>query len=107
MMMGPDTPPVKTTATETARSIGGRWIIGEMKCEMPGMGPMTAVITIGYDAEKGKYHGSWIDTMHDHLWVYTGSVDATGKILTLEAEGPNMMNPAAGPMKYRDVIEFK
>jgi hypothetical protein len=111
MMMGPDTPPVKSTATDTVRSLDGRWIIGEMKGEMPaamGGGKVTAIITLGYDAEKGKYQGTWIDSMHDLLWVYTGTLDATGKILTLEAEGPNMMDPAdKSKMKYRDVIEIK
>ena len=111
MMMGPDTPPVKSTATDTVRSLDGRWIIGEMKGEMPaamGGGKVTAIITLGYDVEKGKYQGTWIDSMHDLLWVYTGTLDATGKILTLEAEGPNMMDPADKTrVKYRDVIEIK
>jgi hypothetical protein len=45
--------------------------------------------------------------MTDHLWVYEGTLDPTGKIMTLEAEGPNMMDPAGGTALYRDVIEFR
>ena len=69
---------------------------------------MHAVLTLGYNSEKGTYQGTWIDSMHDLLWNYTGTMDATGTILTLEAEGPNMMDPASkDKIKYRDVIEIK
>ena len=40
------------------------------------------------------------------MWKYVGSVDATGKILTLNAEGPNMHNPTK-TAKYKDVFEVK
>jgi hypothetical protein len=44
--------------------------------------------------------------MMTYLWVYDGSLDASGKVLTLYAEGPDFA--AEGKMaKYRDVIEFK
>jgi hypothetical protein len=106
-MSGPDMPPMKSTGTDTVRSLGGRWVLCELKAEMPGMGTMSAVLSLGYNTETGKYQGTWIDTVHDHLWVYAGTLDSTGKILTLETEGPNMMDPAKGNTKYRDVIEFK
>lgn len=106
-MGGEGMPPMKATGTDTVRSLGGRWVICELKSEMPGMGAMQAVLTIGYDSETGKYQGTWVDTVSDLLWIYEGTLDATGKILTLEAEGPNMMDPAAGRTRYRDVIEFK
>jgi hypothetical protein len=45
----------------------------------------------------------------DHLWIYDGELDRTGKILTLSAEGPDCSGTdTSGKMaKYRDVIEFK
>lgn len=106
-MGGEGMPPMKATGTDTVRSLGGRWVICELKSEMPGMGAMQAVMTLGYDSETGKYQGTWIDTVSDLLWVYEGTLDPTGKILTLEAEGPNMMDPAGGRTRYHDVIEFK
>ena len=67
---------------------------------------MTAVQMIGYDSEKKKYVGTWVDSMMNHMWRYEGSVDDSGKTLTLEAEGPNFM--AAGKTtKFRDAYEFK
>ena len=44
--------------------------------------------------------------MLNYMWKYEGTVDAAGKVLTLETEGPSMMKP--GQMaKYKDVTEFK
>jgi hypothetical protein len=40
-----------------------------------------------------------------YLWIYSGSLDAAGKVLTLDAEGPDF---SGGPnmVKYQDIIEF-
>ena len=35
---GPDQPPMKMTGTETVRTLGGLWTIGEGEGEMPGGG---------------------------------------------------------------------
>jgi hypothetical protein len=52
-------------------------------------------------AEPQKEH-QWLT----HLWVYDGALDAAERVLTLDAEGPDMA--AEGKIaKYRDVIEFK
>lgn len=106
MMMGPGMPPVKTTGSESARAIGGLWVVAELKGTMPTGGPMSAMLTLGYNPEKKKYVGTWVDSVMNHMWHYEGTLDATGKILTLETEGPNMMSPGK-TAKYRDVIEIK
>ena len=104
-MMGPDQPPMKCKGSLTSRSLGGFWVINEMTGDMMGT-PMTGIQTIGYDPEKKKYVGTWVDSMMNHMWQYEGSVDDSGKILTLEADGPNFA--ADGKMtKFRDVYEFK
>lgn len=106
-MIPPGMDPIKSKGTDSVRSIGGRWIVAELTNEIPGLGAMQAIMTLGYDSEKSKYQGTWVDSIQDHMWIYTGTIDATGKILTLEAEGPNMMDPSGPPGKYRDVIEIK
>ncbi len=105
---------MKATGTDSVRSLRGdagetgRWVIGELKTEMPGMGTMNAILTLGYNSETGKYQGTWVDSMTDHMWVYVGTLDDAKKTLTLEAEGPNMADPASKEkVKYHDVIEFK
>ena len=102
----PGQPAEKCKGTETARSLGGFWMISEFKGTMPGGMPMNGVMTLGYDPQKKKYIGTWVDSTNSHMWHYLGTLDAAGKVLTLEAEGPDMTTP--GKMaKYRDVIEVK
>ncbi len=101
----PGQPPVKGKMQEKVRSQGSFWIISDGKAEMMGM-KMDVVLTIGYSPEKKKYIGTWTDSMMPHMWLYEGTVDSTGKVLTLEAEGPSMLKPGT-TAKYRDVTEFK
>jgi hypothetical protein len=104
--MEPGQPPAKSTGTESVRSLGDLWFLAEGQGEMPGGGPATMMMTLGYDPQKKRYVGTWIGSMMTHLWVYDGELDAAERVLTLEAEGPNMA--AEGKMaKYKDVIEFK
>jgi len=50
--------------------------------------------------------GTWVDSVTSHLWKYEGTVDDSGKTLTLEAEGPNFMADGQ-TAKFRDVYTFK
>jgi hypothetical protein len=100
----PGKPPVKTRGTESVRSIGGFWTQSEVKGDFFGT-PFTGVMILGYDAEKKKYLGTWVDSIIPYLWKYEGSVDATGKILTLETEGPG--HEPGKLVKFRETIEIK
>jgi len=96
---------MKCTGTMKTRMLGGFWIVNEMQSDIMGT-PMTGIQTIGHDPARKKYVGTWVDSMTNHMWQYEGTVDQQGKVLTLEAEGPNFM--AAGKLtKFRDVYEFK
>jgi hypothetical protein len=102
----PGQPAMKCQGKETVRSLGGFWILAEGKSEMPGGGPFTHIMTLGYDAEKGKYVGTWVDSMSGYLWKYEGEVDPTGNILTLYSEGPCPLQPGK-IFKFKEVTEFK
>jgi hypothetical protein len=105
-VMEPDKPPMKWEGTENVRSIGGLWIVAEGEGEMPGGGPATTIMTLGYDPQKGRYVGTFIGSMMPHMWLYEGELDAKQKVLTLHTEGPNMA--AEGSMApFKDVIEIK
>jgi hypothetical protein len=95
--------------TESVRSLGGLWTLAEGQGELPcGGGPATTVMTLGYDPQRQRYVGTWIGSMMNHLWIYEGSLDADGKVLTLDSEGPSMAEGSPGKMaKYKDAIEFK
>lgn len=104
VVMEPGKPPVKSRGTESVRAIG-LWIVAENRGSIMDM-PFTGLLTVGYDPLKRKFIGTWIDSISTYLWKYEGTMDATGKVLTLETEGPN---PAAGGKlaRFRDVIELK
>lgn len=93
--------------TETVRSLHGIWFVAEGQGDMPGGGTATTVMTLGYDPQKKRFVGTWVGSMMTHLWVYDGELDATGKILTLHSEGPDMSSAEGKMAKYRDVIELK
>lgn len=99
----PGKPPMKTKGSETSRAIGGFWIQSEHKGDFFGA-PFTGILSLGYSPEKKKYIGTWIDSMTSYLWTYQGTVDATGKILTLEAEGPGHDGK---PAKFRETLTVK
>ncbi len=104
--VGPDQPPLKLKGIQSARSIGGLWIVSEIKGDTPIGTPMYAVLTLGFDPQKKKFVGTWIDSATAYLWIYEGSLDTAGKILTLDTQGPNPMS-AGKTAKFREVIEFK
>ena len=103
--MGPDKPPMKTTATESVRSLGGLWTVGEGHCDGPDETPMTSIMTLGYDPSKQKFVGTFVASMMTHLWVYEGTLDASGNVLTLDTEGPSATGDGT-IARYQDIIEF-
>src|SRR4051794_26243646 len=86
-VMGPGQPPMTTRGTESVRSLGGLWTIGEG--EMSEDGTSRSVMTLGYDPRDGRFVGTFVASMMTYLWSYRGSLDESGKVLALEAEGPS------------------
>ncbi len=101
----PGQEPIVCEGTETARMLGGFWLLAEGQGDMMGT-PVTSVLTVGYDPAKQKYVGTFICSVGAELWHYEGKMDQTGKKLALETEGPSMMDPAKR-VKYREVLELK
>ena len=104
-LMGPDQPPLQSTGTETVRAIGDFWVIGDGQATLPDGAPGTMLITLGFDPRKGRFVGTFVGSMMTNLWVYDGELDASERILTLEADGPSFTDPTA-TAKYRDVVEI-
>jgi len=101
----PNKDTMKSKGTETSRMIGPFWAVSEVKATMMDM-PFTGSMTLGFDSQQKKYVATWIDSTGDYLWKYDGTLDASGKILTLETTGPCPMQ--GGKMtRFKDVIEIK
>lgn len=103
--MGPGKPPAKSRGTERVRPLGGLWIIAEAEIEMPGSGAGQSVMSLGYDPRKKRFVGTWIGSMMSNMWVYEGTLDEEGRVLTLDTEGPAMSDEGKTG-RYRDIIEF-
>jgi hypothetical protein len=105
MFMGPDQPTITSKGTESVRALGGFWIVAENKGTYMDA-PFTGLLTLGYDAQKKRYVGTWVDSMSGYLWKYDGAVDKAGKVLTLETEGPCPAAP--GEMsRFKEVLDIK
>jgi hypothetical protein len=105
MLMEPGKPPVKCKGTEVVRSLGGFWTVGEIKSDFMGT-PVTGIMTLGYDPNAKKYVGTWVCSVEGHFWKYEGTLDAAGKVLTLNTEGTDMSAPGK-LATMKDVIEIK
>lgn len=98
----PDMPPMESEGVEVCRMIGGFWMVADGQV-LKGM-PYTYRLTIGYDASRGIYIGTWVDSMTDHLWFYEGNVNEAGDTLELRTSGPC---PMGYMMNSREVMEFR
>jgi len=105
MFMEPGQPSEKARGTESVRAIGGFWIQTEYKGSFMDK-PFTGTMTLGYDVDKKRFVGTWVDSMGSHLWTYEGTLNASKTTLTLEAEGPCPAAPGK-LMKFEDSMELK
>lgn len=101
----PGKPKVKYVGKETTKSLGGFFIVIEGDSDL-GDVKSKSFLTLGYDAKKKKYVGTWVDSCTGHLWTYEGEVDASGEKLDLYTEGPSMIEPGK-TAKYKESTEFK
>lgn len=100
---GPNQPSIMCEGEMNCRMLGEFWMISESSSSMMDM-QVQAVMTIGYDPEKKKYVGTWVDSAFNRLWNYEGTV--TGDTLTLDAQGPNFITGEQN-IRYQDIYSFK
>jgi len=78
----------------------GRYV----KCNFDGMmmaQPFKGMQIIGYDLFQKKYVGFWIDNMSTNFYLSSGTLDASGKVLTETGMRPD---PMAGAMKKVKIV---
>ena len=101
--MEPGAEPMIMESTQSVRSIGGLWFLVEGSAEIGGRA-FTSLLTLGYDTTAEAFIGTWVDSTQTHMWSYRGSLDEARKVLTLETEGPSVVDPTKTG-RYRDTIE--
>ncbi len=103
-VMGPDQPVATMRGRETVTALGDVWVTGHGEGEMPGGGTGRTLITLGYDPAKGRFVGSFVGSMMTMMWLYDGALDAEGRVLTLDSQGPDFGTPGRVAL-YQDIIE--
>lgn len=102
----PDDPAANHSGTERIRSLGPFWVVSEGEWSSA-QGSGSSLMTIGYDAENGRFTGTFVGSSMSWLWIYTsGSLDESREALTLGAEGPSYARPGE-TASYRDVFTFE
>ena len=102
----PGKPPEKFVGTDSVRTLGDLWVLCEGKVNMPGGGGGHTLMTLGYDPNRKCFVGTFVASIMTYLWIYDGGqLDSTGKVLTLNAEGPSFTDEGK-MVKYQDIIEF-
>lgn len=104
-IMEPGKDPLVSKGKETVRTIaGGLFIVFDVEGEMMGA-KFVGHGTMGYDVQKKKYTGTWIDSMATGVYLVEGTCDEKGKVFTEMMEGAD---PQSGqPMKMKMVHEIK
>ncbi len=87
-------PDVTVPAKETNVAIGGFWIHSRFESTVMGM-PFTGTAISGYDENKKKYVGTWVDSMSSYLAIMEGAMDAKGEKLIMHWQAPNMTGAMA------------
>jgi hypothetical protein len=101
---GPDLPVSNTTGRMSARSMGGLWLLIDCEGDNPEGGTWSSQFILGYDPAKEKYVGSFVASMMTHQWLYEGQVEASGRKLVMDTQGPSF--EGEGMKNYRDIFEI-
>lgn len=104
-MFMPGQEPIKSKGTEHVRKVGGFWIVGENRGDFMGQ-PFTGLLTLGFDAEKDQYVGSWVDSVSGFMWRYEGQLDKETNTLTLETQGPCPAGDGT-VSNFKEVLQLK
>lgn len=90
--------------SETVRPLGALWVTAQGRGDMPDGSPAQTQMTLGYDPVKQRFVGTWAGSMAAYLWVYEGTLDDSGTVLTLDTEGPDFMAGDGRMTRYQDII---
>ena len=95
--------PVVSEGTDESRMIlGGRYLEDRFQSTMMGQ-PFEGYGLTGFDNGAKRYWFFWVDNMSTGMMSGTGSMDESGKILTVTATAPG---PDGRPMDVRMVTRF-
>jgi hypothetical protein len=93
-MQGPQSEPAVSQGLETVRLMpGGFWILSEFEGKF-GDSAFHGAGQSGYDPQKKKYVGTWVDSMSPSIMMMEGDFDPDSKTMTMYSKGTD---PAGKP----------
>jgi hypothetical protein len=103
--MKPDEKPMESKGTaERAWVLGGRFLRDSIESKGGPFGDFHGIGYTGYDKLRGKYTGTWMDSMCTQISPSLGTVDKTGKVFTFDRENIDPMSKEL--VKGKDVIRI-
>ena len=84
-----DAEPMTSKGSETNEMFGSFWLLSKFESDFSGM-KYSGRMQLGYDPQKKKYVGTWIDTMSPYLQTMEGTYDEKTKTSTMLATGVDM-----------------
>jgi hypothetical protein len=103
-MSGPDSAPTISKGVEVDKLMpGGLWLLNDFDGEFGGMAFHGHGVT-GYDTQKKKYIGTWVDSMTTSIMTMEGDYDADKHIMTMYGKG---IDPAGKAYESKSVSKFE
>jgi hypothetical protein len=99
---GPDADPIESKGNEVIEMVGGFWAVGKYKGSLLGQ-PFSGQSTLGYDTNKKKYVGFWVDSFTSSLMEMEGTYDADKKTMTILTKG---VEPNGEPNKGKMIVVY-
>ncbi|MEM8734871.1 MAG: DUF1579 family protein [Planctomycetota bacterium] len=100
-MMMPDGM-VEFKGEEKVVAIGGFWTVSDYSADV--LGGLKGSLTLGYDAGKKAYVGTWVDSFQPTPTKMKGTFDQKSSTMTFETVGMGMDGK---PMPGRIVVQYK
>lgn len=94
----PGQPDQVSPAKETVEAIGGFWTQAKFETSFGGQ-PYVGTGCVGYDSQKKKYVGTWIDSMSDFFALMEGERDAKTGALVMRYMAPDMATGKLVPQR--------
>ena len=104
MWMDPSAPPMTETGKDVSTLFGDRHVRTEFSSQFMGQ-PFAGIAMTSYDNVKGKYVGSWIDSMATGQFMAEGDYDPATKTYTFHGEMADPMK-AGTKTPVREVIRI-
>lgn len=99
-----DAEPMSSKGSETNEMFGDFWLLSKFTTDFGGM-KYSGRMQLGYDPQKKKYVGTWIDTMSPYLSTMEGTYDEKTKTTTMLATGVDVMTGKPSTSKMTTRIE--